>query len=73
MDADEVKVIDIFPHPDNVGQSEYRAIYEHLRDYLRDCPEDERHEMCESILEEFVTHAQSMMEILDEHLDSQEC
>jgi hypothetical protein len=72
MDS-EVNLIGIFPDPDDVGQSEYRAIHEHLREFLGDCPEDERAEMCESILEEFITHAQSMMEILDKHLDSQEC
>ena len=69
--ASEVKLMEIFPNPRDVGQSEYRAVYEHLRDFLKDCPEDERLEMCEGILEEFVESAQSMMDILDNHLDSE--
>jgi len=63
--------MEIFPNPDKVGESEYRAVYDHLKDFLADCPEDERMEMCETILEEFVSTVQSMMEILDNHLDSE--
>lgn len=65
-------LINIFPNPDDVGSSEYRAIHENLAFFLPDCPEFERAEMCESILEEFISHAQSMLEVLDEHLDKQE-
>lgn len=65
-------VIEIFHKPDDVGSSEYRAIHDTLASFLPDCPEFERTEMCESILEEFISHAESMLELLNEHLDNQE-
>lgn len=45
--------IELLPDPDDVGQSEYRTIYETLRDTLRDCPEEERFDLAVSMLDEF--------------------
>lgn len=49
-----------FPDPDSIGQSEYRVMYEHLRETLDDCPEKERFELASSMLDEFESHARSM-------------
>ncbi len=64
MVGSEVKIMEMFPDPHDVGQMEYRAIYDHIRDVLRDCPEEERVDLCRGMLEEFVMHAQSMLETL---------
>jgi hypothetical protein len=45
--------VELLPNPDDVGQSEYRAIYEHLKDTLDDCPQSERMDLAIAMLCEF--------------------
>lgn len=58
---------DILPDPDLVGQAEYRAIYELLDSALHDMAvenggydEAEKFAHLQSILNEFIAHAESM-------------
>lgn len=60
-----MNIMKIFPDPDDMCQMEYRAIYEHLKSVLSDCPEEERHELCKGMLEEFELHAKSMLKDLE--------
>ena len=56
---DQLKVV--FPDPDKVGQSEYRAIYECIADGLADTPPEEQVQMAHSMLEEFHNWAHSIL------------
>ncbi len=56
-----------FPNPDEVGSSEYRAIYSCLQSGLEDCPAEERTELAAAMLEEFVEHAAAMLEQVRMH------
>lgn len=56
--------IENFPDPDNICQMEYRAIYEHIKETLDDCPEEERFELAVSMLEEFESWAKELKDIL---------
>lgn len=53
-----------FPDPDNVGQMEYRAIHDHIKEVLDDCPEEERFELAIGMLEEFEGWAKELREKL---------
>lgn len=55
-----------FPNPDEVGSSEYRAIYSCLQSGLEDCPAEERTELAAAMLEEFRAHAAAMLKQLRE-------
>lgn len=56
--------IELLLSPDDVGQSEYRAIYSCIEDALWDAPEDERMEIAISMLEEFKVWAKGMRKTL---------
>ena len=44
---------ELLPNPDNVGQMEYRAIHDHIKEVLDYCPEEERFDLAISMLDEF--------------------
>jgi hypothetical protein len=52
--------IEVLQHPDQVCESEYRAIYECLGDALADTPESERKTMALAMLREFEEWAKSL-------------
>lgn len=52
--------LDLFPNPDEIGQCEYRVIYDALKDTLADCPQDERTELAMAMLDEFKGWADAM-------------
>lgn len=47
--------------PDEIGSSEYRAIYNCLQDGLEACEAHERQAMAEAMLESFIERASSML------------
>ncbi len=51
-----------FAHPDEIGSSEYRAIYDCLNDELEDCEADARQALAEAILETFMEHTSAMLQ-----------
>lgn len=58
-------IMKCFPDPDEVGQSEYRAIHDCLKDTLEDCPKKERFDLAMSMLDEFELWAKSMKSNLE--------
>lgn len=52
------------PDPDNVGQMEYRAIHDHIKEVLDDCPEEEQFDLAVSMLEEFESWAKELKGLL---------
>ena len=54
----------LFPAPDDLCESEYRAIYTTLAEVLPDAPPDERADVCQSILESYIQSAKYMLEIM---------
>jgi len=52
--------IDALQHPDQVCESEYRAIYECLGDALADTPEPERKSIALAMLREFEEWAKAL-------------
>ena len=52
--------IEVLQHPDQVCESEYRAIYECLGDALADTPEAERKAMALGMLREFEEWAKAL-------------
>lgn len=56
--------LSVLSDPDTVCQSEYRAIYDCIRDALQDAPEDERLEIALAMLKEFKDSAKSMRKTL---------
>lgn len=56
--------VELLPNPDDIGQCEYRTIYESIRDTLNDAPEDERMEIALSMLDEFKMWAKDMKKTL---------
>lgn len=55
-----MSIIDILQHPDQVCESEYRAIYDCLSDTLCEVPEAERKSMALAMLREFEEWAKAM-------------
>lgn len=55
----------LFADPDDVCESEYRAIYTTLEEVLPDAPADERADMCRGILESYIRSAGEMLNILN--------
>jgi hypothetical protein len=49
--------LSLLQHPDVVGQSEYRAIYDCIYDALLDTPDEVKKEMVLGMLEEFESWA----------------
>lgn len=45
--------VELLPNPDDIGNSEYRAIYDSLKSTLDDCPEEERFNLAIAMLDEF--------------------
>lgn len=56
--------IENWPDPDNVGQMEYRAIHDHIKEVLDDCPEEERFDLAVSMLDEFEWWAKELKDKL---------
>jgi hypothetical protein len=52
--------LDTLTHPDDVGESEYRAIYECLQDALRDTPDEDKKAHALAMLEEFKEWAKAL-------------
>lgn len=52
------------PDPDDIGQSEYRAIYEHMKDALEDCPDEDRFGLALAMLDEFKLWADALKNTL---------
>lgn len=70
MTSDQLPDLDfrqLFADPDDICESEYRAIYTTLDEVLPDAPPEERAGMCREILESYVLSAQEMLDILDRH------
>ena len=59
----------VFADPDDICESEYRAIYMTLEEVLPDAPAGEQLEMCRGILESYVRSAQEMLAILDRQVE----
>lgn len=57
----------LFADPDDICESEYRAIYTTLEEVLPDAPEHEREGMCRGILESYVRSATEMLATLNRH------
>ncbi len=53
-----------FASPDDICQMEYRAIYEHMKETLDDCPKEERMELALGMLKEFEGWANAMRDTL---------
>ena len=56
------KILEVFPDPDEVGQAEYRAIYDCIADALADTPPQQQAQLVQSMLTEFRAWAQKMLE-----------
>ena len=52
---------DVFPNPDNIGDSQYRAIYETLDGAMEDCEPADREALIRTILEEFKEWSESLL------------
>ena len=52
---------DVFPNPDNIGDSQYRAIYETLDGAMEDCVPADREDLIRTILEEFKEWSESLL------------
>ena len=52
---------DVFPNPDNIGDSQYRAIYETLDGAMEDCEPADREDLIRTILEEFKDWSESLL------------
>jgi len=53
-----------FANPDDICQMEYRAIYEHMKETLDDCPQPERLDLALGMLKEFEGWAKAMRSTL---------
>jgi len=52
---------DVFPNPDNIGDSQYRAIYETLDGAMEDCEPADREALIRTILGEFKEWSESLL------------
>jgi hypothetical protein len=57
---DSMNPLDILEHPDDVGQSEYRAIYECISDALSDVSDMVKKELAIAMLGEFEAWAKAL-------------
>lgn len=62
-----IRASDLFPHPDNVGEAEYRAIYDLIDGVLADMDDEDdsysdqqKLAHAAAILNEFISSAESM-------------
>lgn len=59
----------LFADPDDICESEYRAIYTTLEEVVPDAPAGERADMCRGILESYVRSAEEMLAILNQQTE----
>lgn len=62
--SDTKDPMNFLPDPDDIGQSEYRVIYEHMKDTLDDCPEEEQFDLALAMLGEFKLWADALKNTL---------
>lgn len=62
-----MKMRSVFSHPDDVGQSEYRAIYDCINDAVVDMDDDERVAHIVAMLHEFISISSGMLSKLEDH------
>jgi hypothetical protein len=58
--ADRMRLLDRFNSPDDVGSSEYRAIYDCIADALFDANDEDAEDMVRSMLQAFSDAVQDM-------------
>lgn len=60
--------LDILEHPDDVCESEYRAIYECISDALHDTPNEDKKDHALGMLEEFEGWAKALRKKIKENV-----